>query len=905
MKKTGKRLIVLIIIVSFLIMNIPINRVMATAERAESYFQISLVDGSKSTSKQKGDVNLDGIISSRDMAFAKKVALKKLDWEETDQRYINANYCEDNKVDGIDFGAIKRVVLGKDRIASMNTYKVGDEITLKTYSGTEYGGQNVSGSTWETVPTDSQVATVDSNGKVTFLANGKVTIKATSANGEYYDEIILYVSEQLDSAFQISLIDGSKSTSKQKGDVNLDGIISSRDMAFAKKVALKKLDWEETDQRYINANYCEDNKVDGIDFGAIKRVVLGKDRIAGMNTYQVGDEITLKTYLGTTEYGGEVETGSIWQTSNNNIATVDEDGRVTFEENGTVTITATSANGEYYDQIILYVSEQSDSVFQISLVDGSKSTSTQKGDVNLDGIISKRDEFFVKKIVNNEVDWEETDQRYINANYDGNNIVSALDISKIKGVAEGINIIPGVNTFKVGDEITLKTYSGTEYGGEVETGSIWQTSNDDIATVDSNGKVTFEENGTVTIVATSADGNYYDIVYLYVVGGKIGLKSSNDRNIAIENKDIYVKLDAKDSQTESVVEQLYAKLDLSYIEDEDVDYYVKGYDEETGTYKRIADTDRISTGKFVTVVNGVETEYNLYVMGDVLQDDNHRIDIRDVEALRKMAAGLDPSIEGFETEEKTSDVNGSNIVNGVRNKGDLNDVLETRKRITDREWMNPMLPEEPKEWTLTGNDEEVNIGDLIKPSAEGLENEYFYVIGEDNNTYTLLARRYLKQSSTTYAQLGDNETDTVCRAFIDGPKTPGAADEICTYAGSNIKEIVDNYANNKLSQLTLEDVEIEEGGNSVSGVKGRLLWKNEATGLNSNILYIDDSFNGVPAYWLGTTSIDSDGHCTVYYVNNYETEINGMVTIHTSFWGDSYASWVHIRPVIKISKSNI
>ena len=190
---------------------------------------------------------------------------------------------------------------------------------------------------------------------------------------------------------------------------------------------------------------------------------------------------------------------------------------------------------------------------------------------------------------------------------------------------------------------------------------------------------------------------------------------------------------------------------------------------------------------------------------------------------------------------------------------------------------------ETKQWNITtDNDSDGNpdVGDLLAPTVDGLSNEKFYVIADNGTSLTLLAERCINTSSKTQVNSGYSTSD-----FDDNSNI---------YNGSTIQGLVNTYVGN-LTGLTLENVEVEEGGNPVSGVKGRLMWHGEATALVTT--YSDVIYGPTTArldYWLG--SADNRYEEFVWYVRGANTAITSDGYIP----GDGNYS---IRPVIKISKS--
>ena len=193
-----------------------------------------------------------------------------------------------------------------------------------------------------------------------------------------------------------------------------------------------------------------------------------------------------------------------------------------------------------------------------------------------------------------------------------------------------------------------------------------------------------------------------------------------------------------------------------------------------------------------------------------------------------------------------------------------------------------------KQWSLPEGDTEVNVGDLLTPTVEGLETEKFYVIADDGTTLTLLAERCVNTSTNKQV---DSGYTTV--AFDSGSNV---------YNGSDIQGLVNTFVGT-LTGLDLEDVEVEYGGDAVTGVKGRLMWSKEAGNTTSpfkDAANYSDILYGPEAarinYWLGSPNgsganracfVDGDGE-------RWSTSSNV-----------DYSGGYGLRPVIKILKSNV
>lgn len=224
------------------------------------------------------------------------------------------------------------------------------------------------------------------------------------------------------------------------------------------------------------------------------------------------------------------------------------------------------------------------------------------------------------------------------------------------------------------------------------------------------------------------------------------------------------------------------------------------------------------------------------------------------------------------------------------------------------------------EWEIVTDygDTGLSVGDLIKPTILGVTTEQFYVIGIDgtgeSQTIRLLAR-YCVDWEGVNAQnpaMGIRDADTEETAGALAFRADYTASNANEYAESDIKDYVDAYANWLDEYLTLEDVETSDTANaqSITGVKGRLMWGTDSSGEVQNVLSINatgtSSITGTTIvygtetarlnYWLGSPNADfTDGAWLVYYADESYVDEDD-VEIDNAYG---------LRPVIKVLASKI
>ncbi|MBR3324712.1 MAG: hypothetical protein IKG14_01515 [Clostridia bacterium] len=222
----------------------------------------------------------------------------------------------------------------------------------------------------------------------------------------------------------------------------------------------------------------------------------------------------------------------------------------------------------------------------------------------------------------------------------------------------------------------------------------------------------------------------------------------------------------------------------------------------------------------------------------------------------------------------------------------------------------------------------LTVGDVVRPTIAGVTTEQFYVIGidgtENNQSVRLLARYCVNPLASVNKQnsemgtLNSNNTYETFGALAFHSSQPYTN----VYADSDtIKEKVEAYANWLSESLNLEDIEIAEGGNIVSGIKGRLMWGTYDYGEVQEVLAINTT--GI----TGTTIVYGPEHARINYwlgtPNEYQYNYayvvdstgmtgaggdldNGVFYGEPVIWSEcvDYCDYFGLRPVIKVLKSN-
>ena len=206
-----------------------------------------------------------------------------------------------------------------------------------------------------------------------------------------------------------------------------------------------------------------------------------------------------------------------WSSNNEAVATVSEDGTVTAKSVGTAVITATSTNGKTanctvtVEKKLIPITEVSLSESAVGIIEGNthKLTATVLPENTTD---SKS----VSWSSNNEAVATVSKDGTITAKSAGTAVITATSTN---GKTAGCTVTVSKKEIPIVD-VALNRTSATITEGDIlnltatvlpenttESKNIgWSSSNNDIATVDSTGKVTAKQAGTVVITATSSNG---------------------------------------------------------------------------------------------------------------------------------------------------------------------------------------------------------------------------------------------------------------------------------------------------------------------------------------------------------------------------------------------------------------
>ena len=376
---------------------------------------------------------------------------------------------------------------------------------------------NATNKTLNWTSSNTSVATVDQNGKVTAKAVGSATITATATDGSDVS-----ASCQVSVIIPVTSITLSQTSANifQSGTLTLTATVSPND------ATIKTLNWTSTNTDVATVD--QNGKVTAMAVGnaTIKATATdgsGKSATCAVTvkgitnitlnktatSLLVGDSETLTA---TITPSGVINKTLTWSSSNTSVATVDQNGKVTAKAVGNATITATTTDGT---NLSASCEVTVNGITNITL--NKTATSLFVGDSE-----TLTATFTPSGVINKTLTWSSSNTNVATVDQNGKITAKKVGTATITATAtDGTNQkATCVVTVKGITNITLNKTATSLFVGDSETltptftpsGVInktltWSSSNTSVATVDQNGKVTAKAAGTATITATATDGS--------------------------------------------------------------------------------------------------------------------------------------------------------------------------------------------------------------------------------------------------------------------------------------------------------------------------------------------------------------------------------------------------------------
>ena len=368
----------------------------------------------------------------------------------------------------------------------------------------------------------TNIATVNSSGRVTAVSAGTTTITVTTADGDHKAYCAVTVTKAVTG---VALDRTSINFVLGNAAVKLNATVNPSDASN------KAVSWVSSDTRVATVN---DGTVTAVGKGTATITVTTADGGHKAScevtvTIAVSDVIlsprTLSLItgaeqkLGVTVYPSDASNKEVtWKSSDTNVATVDETGMVKAVAAGIATITVTATDGAKTDTCQVTVAEPAIPVTGVTL--GPKSLDLTIGGPT--GLLTAT--VSPANATNKTITWTSSNPSVATVNGGivtavgkGTTIITAAtadgDITDtctvtVRIPASSVTISPKTLSLTVGDTGQLRAaVSPSDASNDTVT---WTSSNNGIATVNSNGLVTAGSIGTVTITATTTDGGKTD-----------------------------------------------------------------------------------------------------------------------------------------------------------------------------------------------------------------------------------------------------------------------------------------------------------------------------------------------------------------------------------------------------------
>ena len=368
---------------------------------------------------------------------------------------------------------------------------------------------------------NTKIATIDANGKISALAEGSSTITVVSADGTLTTTYKVIVTNpeftlsknsatiKVKGTYTIkgsNAIDSCKSSNKQVATVTYDGVITGVSNGTT-TITVTDIYGQEatftiTVEKFVNG--------DSIN------LVVGNTQTIDLN-------------------GGKATS------SNTKVATIDANGKITAIAKGTTTITVVSANGTLTTTYNVTVTNPTLKLNNTSATIDVNSTYTIKASNNIKSCTSK-----------------------------DTKIATVTNAGVITGVSNGKTTITVTDiygqtaTFNI---IVKKSVNGADVNlvvGNTQTinlnGGKATSSNSKVVTIDSNGKITAIAKGTATITVVSADGTLTTTYDVTVTNPTLKLTSTSatidvDNTCTIKSSNTIKSCTSKDTKVATVTDK--------------------------------------------------------------------------------------------------------------------------------------------------------------------------------------------------------------------------------------------------------------------------------------------------------------------------------------------------------------
>jgi len=391
--------------------------------------------------------------------------------------------------------------------------------------------------TWTT--SNSKVISISDTGRVRAIKNGNATIKVRTSNGKEdsckitvasgrYTNISLnkrQLNLNIDETYELKAnvsndkIFKSKiywsSSNNRVATVDSNGKVRARNNGYATITATAEKDGAKTTcSVYVSDNYSNNNNYNNDNLS----ISLNKNSL----NLQVNDDYRLYATIYPNDYNNRKIR---WDSSNDRIATVDNNGRVRARSNGQATITVSIDNGRS-DSCRVTVGNGRDDNDYIFL--NRTNLNLSKGDsYNLIATVPYGGSRNLRWTSSNTSVASVNDNGRVKANRTG---TATITVSTRDGRSDSCYVRVGNGSNYDNTQVELNRTNLTLNVGETFTliakvrnspykiigFDVWSSNNPRVATIDSNGRITARSSGNATITFKSS--NNYKTCYVRVTG---------------------------------------------------------------------------------------------------------------------------------------------------------------------------------------------------------------------------------------------------------------------------------------------------------------------------------------------------------------------------------------------------
>lgn len=452
----------------------------------------------KDESFNAGDITNDGKIDVRDMQIMYKYIKAKNNSEIANEHpeWLNLEKYRDKSNAEPQSYDIETITLDKESIIIGKDESKTIMATIKP--------KNAINKELEWRSSDENIAIVDNEGNVTATGMGVATITVNSkSNSEKVANCLVFVTEEV-----------------QKITLDKDNIIigvNENNLLTAtiepKNATDKELEWKSSDENIVAVDNT--GKVTAIGIGTATITASLKSNNEKMATCKiiVADEVQeifldkeniimekdeSETLTAIIKPESAIDKELEWKSSDENIATVNEEGKVIATGSGTTIITVSSkSNSEKMAICIVTVMDKEEKQQEIQEAE-------EKQKVEEKQETEKAQEAEKTREVEEAQETEEVEEKQeVEEPQETPKIVEVEEIEMEEDEKYTLNkesVILSVNGNKR-KTAQLKT------NGDKDIKLTWNSSNEKVATVDQNGKITAKSKGTAKIIATDKNGN--------------------------------------------------------------------------------------------------------------------------------------------------------------------------------------------------------------------------------------------------------------------------------------------------------------------------------------------------------------------------------------------------------------